>query len=172
MGAFFEALSVDVWKLGFQIAKFLILLFLLNRFLFKPVLARLDERGAKISQGLEDSAAAARDRELARAEREAAVAEARKEAAEMIARSTKMAEDTRNEILASARSEAEKVTQRAREEITAEKDRAMGELRTHVAELALAAASAIVRKEMDGATQRRLVEDFLAEARPDTKAKS
>ena len=172
MGAFFEAFSVDVWKLGFQIANFLILLFLLNRFLFKPVLARLDERGAKIGQGLEDAAAAARDRELARAEREAAVAEARKEAAEMIARSTKMAEDTRNEILASARSEAEKVTQRAREEITAEKDRAMGELRTHVAELALAAASALVRKEMDGATQRRLVEDFLAEARPDTKAKS
>lgn len=172
MGAFFEAFSVDIWKLGFQIANFLILLYLLNRFLFKPVLARLDERGAKISKGLEDAEAAARDRELARAEREAAVAEARKEAAEMVARSTKLAEDTRNEIVAAARSEAEKVTQRAREEITAEKDKAMGELRSHVAELALAAASALVRQEMDGATQRRLVQDFLAEARPDTKAQS
>ena len=78
MGAFFEAFSVDVWKLGFQIVNFLILLYLLNRFLFKPVLARLDERGAKISQGLEDAEAAARDRELARAEREAALSEARK----------------------------------------------------------------------------------------------
>ena len=42
--------------------------------------ALLDERGAKISKGLEDAEAAARDRELARAEREAAVDEARKEA--------------------------------------------------------------------------------------------
>jgi F-type H+-transporting ATPase subunit b len=175
MGAFFEAFSVDVWKLGFQIVNFLILLYLLNRFLFKPVLARLDERGAKISQGLEDAEAAARDRELARAEREAALSEARKEAAEMIARSTKIAEDSRNEILGAARTEAEKVTQRAREEITAEKEKAMGELRTHVAELALSAASALVRKDMDGATQRRLVEEFLAEATPaalDARAKN
>jgi F-type H+-transporting ATPase subunit b len=176
MGEFFGAFGVDVWKLAFQVINFLILLFLLNRFLFKPVLARLDERSSKISKGLEDAETAARDRELARAEREAAVAEARKEAQEMIARATKIAEDSRHEIVAEARSEAEKVTQRAREEITAEKDKAMGELRSHVAELALAAASALVRKEMDTATQRRLVDDFLAEARPDvastTKAKN
>src|SRR5918995_4566469 len=101
MGAFFEAFSVDVWKLAFQIVNFLILLYLLNRFLFKPVLARLDERNSKIGKGLEDAEAAARDRELARAEREAAVEEARKEAQEMIARATKIAEDSRNEILTS-----------------------------------------------------------------------
>jgi diguanylate cyclase (GGDEF)-like protein len=65
MGEFFEAFGVDIWKLGFQIANFLILLYLLNRFLFKPVLARLDERSAKISKGLEDAEAAARDREQA-----------------------------------------------------------------------------------------------------------
>ena len=167
MGAFFEAFSVDVWKLGFQIVNFLILLYLLNRFLFKPVLARLDERGAKISQGLEDAEAAARDRELARAERDAALSEARKEAAEMIARSTKIAEDSRNEILGAARTEAEKVTQRAREEITAEKDRAMAELRGSVADLALEAASRLMRTEMDSPTQRRLVEEFLAEVPAD-----
>jgi F-type H+-transporting ATPase subunit a len=55
MGAFFEAFSVDFLKLGFQVINFLILLFLLNRFLFKPILARLDDRSAKISKGLEDS---------------------------------------------------------------------------------------------------------------------
>ncbi len=51
----------------------------------------------------------------------------------------------------------------------------MGELRTHVAELALSAASALVRKDMDGSTQRRLVEEFLAEATPgalDARAKN
>ena len=53
MGAFFEAFQVDAWKLAFQIINFLILLYLLNRFLFKPVLARLDERSSKISKGLE-----------------------------------------------------------------------------------------------------------------------
>jgi F-type H+-transporting ATPase subunit b len=172
MGAFFEAFSVDVWKLAFQVINFLILLYLLNRFLFKPVLARLDERSAKIGKGLEDAEVAARDRELARAEREAAVAEARKEANEMIARANKIAEDTRNEILTTARAEAEKVSTRAREEIVAEKDKAMAEIRGQVAELALAAAGKLVRRQMDDPTQRRLVEEFLAEVEPAKPARS
>lgn len=172
MGAFFEAFSVDVWKLGFQVINFVLLLFVLNRFLFKPVMARLDERGAKISKGLEDAASAARDRELAQAEREAAVSEARSEAQAMIARASKIAEDSRNEIVAAAREEAEKVTARAREEIVAEKEKAVAEIRSQVADLALMAAGRLVRSEMDGPTQRRLVEDFLAEVRPDRKARS
>ena len=159
MGAFFEAFSVDFLKLGFQVINFLILLFLLNRFLFKPILARLDDRSAKISKGLEDAEVAARDRELARAEREAAVAEARKEANEMIARANKIAEDTRNEILTSARTEAEK-------------DKAMAEIRGQVAELALAAAGKLIRREMDDPTQRRLVEEFLAEVQPTDASRS
>ena len=172
MGAFFEAFSVDLPKLIFQIINFLVILYLLNRFLFKSVLARLDERSTKISKGLEDAEAAARDRELARAEREAAVAEARKEANEMIARANKIAEDTRNEILADARAEAEKVSTRAREEIVAEKEKAMAEIRGQVAELALAAAGKLVRREMDGPTQRRLVEEFLAEVEPAKPSRS
>ena len=163
MGEFFEAFQVDGWKLTFQVINFLILLYLLNRFLFKPVLARLDERRTKISKGLEDAETAARDRELARAEREAAVSEARKEAANMLANANKIATDTRNEILGEARAEAEKVTARAREEINAEKERAMAELRAQVADLALAAAGKLVQSQMDGAAQRRLVEEFLAE---------
>ena len=51
MGEFLHAFSVDGWKLGFQIINFLILLYLLNRFLFKPVFARLDERQTTIRQG-------------------------------------------------------------------------------------------------------------------------
>lgn len=160
---FFDAFGVDLPKLLFQIANFLLLLWLLNRFLFSRVVGMLDERSSRISKGLEDAETAARDRELARAEREAAVAEARKEAAEMLASANKIATDTRNEILAEARTEAEKVTERAREEINAEKERAMADLRAQVADLALEAAAKLVRSDMNATTQRRLVEEFLAE---------
>ncbi len=168
---FFNAFGVDLPKLAFQVFNFLLLLYLLNRFLFKRVFALVDERRSRIERGLEDAEAAARDRDLARAEREAAVAEARKEAAEMLASANKIATDTRNEILAEARAEAEKVTARAREEITAEKDKAMSELRAQVADLALLAAGRLVRSEMDGPTQRRMVEEFLAEAPADGGAR-
>jgi F-type H+-transporting ATPase subunit b len=163
MTEFFDAFGVNLPALFFQIVNFLLLLYLLNRFLFKPVLARLDERGAKIGKGLEDAEVAARDRELARAEREAAVSEARKEAAALIANANKIATDTRDEILTKAREDAEKVSQRATEEINAEKEKAMAELRAQVAELALEAAGKLVRSDMNATTQRRLVEEFLAE---------
>jgi F-type H+-transporting ATPase subunit b len=171
VGSLIEAFDVNWVGLFFQVFNFLLLLYVLNRLLFKPLLARMDERSAKIERGLEDAEAAARDRELAREEREAAVNEARKEAAAMIARANKIAEDTRNEILGEARTEAEKVSARAREEITAEKDRAMAELRAEVAELALAAAGKLIRSEMDAASQRRLVEEFLAEMPSDAHPK-
>jgi F-type H+-transporting ATPase subunit b len=169
---FFNAFGVDLPKLAFQIVNFLLLLYLLNRFLFKRVLALLDERQARISKGLEDAEAAARDRELARAEREAATDEARREAQAMIVRATKIAEDSRGEIVAEAKAEAEKVTARTLEEITAQKEKAMAELRAHVADLALEAAGKLVRAQMNDATQRRLVEDFLAEVSPSDKARN
>jgi F-type H+-transporting ATPase subunit b len=170
--AFFDAFGVDVFKLAFQIINFLLILYLLNRFVFRRVLALLDERQERIAKGLEDAESAARDRELARAEREAALDEARKEAAAMIARATKIAEDSRAEIVAAARAEAEKVAARATEEITAEKQRAIAELRTQVADLALDAAGRLVKAEMNAPTQRRLVEDFLAEVSPSAKERS
>jgi F-type H+-transporting ATPase subunit b len=162
---FFQAFGVDIWKLGFQIVNFLLLLYLLNRFLFKRVLRLLDERQTKISQGLEDAETAARDRELARAEREAALAEARREAEAMVQRAAKTAEATRAEILAEAKASAEQITTRAREEISAEKDRALAEIRGEVADLALEAAGKLIGAEMDAPTQRRLVKQFLSENR-------
>src|SRR3989304_1183088 len=91
--AFFEAFGVDIWKLGFQIINFLLLMYLLNRFLFKRVIRLLDERQTRISQGLEDAESAARDRELARAggrareesaaEKDRALAEIRGEVADL-----------------------------------------------------------------------------------------
>ena len=60
---FFTAFGVDLPKLIFQVINFLLLLYLLNRFLFKRVLSILDERTARIRKGLEDAeAAAGRDR--------------------------------------------------------------------------------------------------------------
>ncbi|HEY7452302.1 MAG TPA: F0F1 ATP synthase subunit B [Candidatus Limnocylindria bacterium] len=163
--AFFEAFGVDLFKLAFQIINFLVLLWLLNRFLFKSALKRIDERQQRINQGFEDAAAAARDRELARAERETALAEARQESEALVARAAKTAEATSAEILAEARTSAEQLLARARDEIAAEKERALAEIRGEVADLALDAAGKLVEAEMDAPTQRRLVEQFLSESR-------
>jgi F-type H+-transporting ATPase subunit b len=161
MVEFFNAFGVDLFKLAFQVANFLLLLWLLNRFLFKPVLKMLDVRTDRIRQGLEDAEQARRDREQADAEHQATLAEARREANEIITRAQRVAQESREADIAATREELERIRERAATEIEAEKQRAIADLRTEVADLAIEAAGKVVRESMTGERQRRLVEEFL-----------
>ena len=75
-----------------------------------------------------------------------------------------MSEDSRARDLAATREEIDRIRERATAEIQAEKQRALGELRAEVADLALAAASKVVGESLDDERQRRLVQEFLAES--------
>ena len=73
-----------------------------------------------------------------------------------------MAQETRDADIAATREELERMRARAAAEIEAEKTRAIGELRSEVADLALAAAGRVVGETMSDDRQRRLVQEFLA----------
>ena len=91
----FNAFGVDVFKLAFQIVNFLLLLWLLNRFLFKPVVGLLDQRNERIREGLENAEQARQDRAQAEADRRSALETARNEANEILARAQRMAQENR-----------------------------------------------------------------------------
>lgn len=164
MVEFFNAFGVDVFKLAFQVANFLILLWLLNRFLFKPVMGMIDTRRERIEQGLKDAEQARHDREQADVERQAALTDARREANEIVNRAQKAAQEVRDADIRATREELERLRERAASDIEAEKQRALADLRAEVADLALEAAGKVVRETMTGERQRRLVEEFLVEA--------
>jgi F-type H+-transporting ATPase subunit b len=130
----------------------------------KSVSTMLQTRRERIEQGLKDAEQARADREHAEQERLATLSEARREANDILARAQKVAQETRDADIAATREELERLRVRASEEIAAEKQRALSELRGEVADLALAAAGKVVRETMTGDRQRRLVEEFLAEA--------
>ena len=136
----------------------------------KQVSGMLASRRERIEQGLRDAEQAKRDRESAEQERLAALAEARREANDILARAQKVAQETRDADIAATRDELSRMRERATEEITAEKQRALAELRGEVADLALQAASRVVRETMTDQRQRRLVEEFLAD--PSTSSKN
>jgi F-type H+-transporting ATPase subunit b len=152
---------------GFWIAiaavNFLFFLYVIQRVSFGPVSRMLAERRSRIEQGLKDAEQARADRENAEQERLAALSEARREANDILARAQKVAQETRDADIAATREELERLRARATDDIAAEKQRALSELRTEVADLALRAAGAVVRESMTGERQRRLVEEFLAE---------
>jgi F-type H+-transporting ATPase subunit b len=156
---------------GFQINLFWIIVQALTFLLFFAILyfvafrrigGVLEERRSAIEQGLRDAEQARKDREGAEAERIATLNEARREANDILARAQKVAQETREADMAATREELERLRTRATAEIEAEKQRAMGELRAEVADLALSAASRVVGESMTEPRQRRLVEEFLA----------
>ena len=108
---------------------FIVFFALIWTFAFKPVSRMLDDRRERIEQGLKDAEQARRDRENAEAERVATLAEARKEANDILARAQRLAQETRDADIAATREELDRMRERATNEIEAEKQRAIGELR-------------------------------------------
>jgi F-type H+-transporting ATPase subunit b len=140
---------------------------ILWKFALQPISRMLEERRARIEQGLKDAEQARLERDNAESERVATLAEARREANDILARAQKVSQETRDADIASTRAELDRMRERATGEIEAEKQRAIAELRGEVADLALAAAGRVVGESMTDQRQRRLVEEFLATAGTD-----
>jgi F-type H+-transporting ATPase subunit b len=128
-----------------------------------PVTRMLGERRARVEQGLADAEQARKDRESAESERLEAIQEARREANEIITRAQKTAQDARDADMAATKADLERLRERAAADIEAEKQRAITELRSEVADLALRAASRVVGETISSDRERRLVQEFLAE---------
>jgi F-type H+-transporting ATPase subunit b len=159
----FEALGVNWQLLLFQVFNFLILLFLLHRILYRPILRILDERRERIRTDLDEARqlreAAAQDR----AEYQRQLEQVRDESRAILDEASSVAERIRAEARRQAEEEQERALQRAREAIQRERDHAIAELRREVADLAIDAASQVIRRNLDSSEQRRLVEEVLAE---------
>jgi F-type H+-transporting ATPase subunit b len=154
--------QINFFQVIIASVNFVVFLVLMWTFAFKPVSKLLGDRRARIEQGLKDAEQARSDRESAEKERLAALGEARRESNEILARAQKVAQETRDADIAATRTELERLRSKATDEIEAEKQRALQELRSEVADLALAAAGKIVGESMTDARQRKLVEEFLA----------
>jgi F-type H+-transporting ATPase subunit b len=169
------ALGAGAEAPGFQINLFWILAQALSLLMFLAILylvafrqigSTLEDRRAKIEHGLRDAEQARKDREQAEAERAATLADARREANEILVRAQKVADESRERDLAATREELERIRARASADLESEKHRAIADLRAEVADLALRAAGRVVGETMTDERQRRLVDQFLAEATP------
>jgi F-type H+-transporting ATPase subunit b len=156
-------LQINLFWIIVSSLNFLLFLFLISRFAFGPINEILESRRRRIEQGLKDAEQARQDRENAEKERAAALQEARREANEILARAQKIAQETRDADIAATKADLERIRERAAAEIEAEKQRAITELRTEVADLALQAASKVVGETLNTERERRLVAEFLTE---------
>ena len=140
---------------------FLLVLFILAKTVWKPMLAMLEERENTIARSLDDAEKAAENARLAGEEFEAKLEEGRKEAMTIIANSKEKAEKIKNDILADAQKNAQALLVDAEKKIATEKDKAMLEIRSSVADISLQIAEKLLRQNVDNQTNRNLIEDSL-----------
>ncbi len=142
---------------------FLILLGLLSRFAWGPILSAMNAREAGIKGELENARREREDAQRLLDEHRALITLARKERAEAVEAGRRDAERLKTEILEDARKQREQQMKQAQAQISAGLRQARAELKGEAADLAILAAGKLLGKNLDDATQRRLVEDYLAD---------
>jgi F-type H+-transporting ATPase subunit b len=158
------ALTVDPYWILVSIVQFLILYWLLRRFLWGPVTRTLDDRARRIREGLDLAEAAKQERERMKQEVEQLLGQARREAAEIAERTTKAAEAAAADIKALAKTEADRIRERGRTDAEHLHDQALAQLRNEVASMVVLAASRILGREINPEQHRALIERSLEEA--------
>jgi F-type H+-transporting ATPase subunit b len=156
-------MSVDTTLFWATLVAFSVFAWILAKFAWGPLLKIVDEREKTIRDQVDSAEKAAADAKSTLAQHQELLRGAGRERDEILARATKDSEALRAELQAKARADAEQIVGRAREQILREKDQAIAELRAQVADIAVEAASRIVKSSLSAEAQRKLVDDYIQE---------
>ena len=143
------------------IAVFLVLLFLLKKFAWGPLLTALDERQAGIRKSLEDADTAKRELAEVQARASALIGQARTEADTILSEARADGTRIRQELRGAAQKEAEAITRNAQQQIQLERDRAVTEIRRQAAELSVMIASKLIRRNLTREDNAALIDEAL-----------
>ena len=138
-----------------------LLVLLLGKYAFGPLTEAVRAREQSLRDALD---AAKRDREEAAAllaTHKAQLEASRNEAQKLIADGRVVAETLRTQMLEDTKKQQDEILARAKRDIEGEKTKAIEELRREAIDLALKGASMVIEKNLDDATNRKLVDDFL-----------
>jgi F-type H+-transporting ATPase subunit b len=139
------------------ILTFLILVGLLAKFAWRPLLAALDERQSSIRKALDDARKAKQDLEGIHAESAKLLAQARSEAAEIVSRSRSDADRFREEMKDKARTEAAGLIRNAERQIELETTRALQQIRQEAVDISIGIASKLLQRNVSKEDNERLI---------------
>jgi len=161
-----DLITPQLGLLFWQTVLFLLLLFILTKFAWKPIMASLREREDSIESALRMADQAKIEMQQLKAGNEKLLAEARQERDRMMQEATVMVNQFRETEKAKAVEEANRITQQAREAIQQEKNAALAEVKNTAAQLSVDIAERILRRELaEPAAQTQLVDSYLKDVK-------
>lgn len=159
-----ELITPAIGLIFWTTVTFFILLFLLKKMAWKPILGAVSEREESINNALASAEEARKEMQNLKSDNERILKEARAERDEMMKDARLIKESMLTEAKDEAKAEAVKIIALAQATIEAEKNAAIADLRSQVAELSIGIAEKVVRKELaNDKEQTQLIEQLLKE---------
>ncbi len=144
-----------------EIITFLILLFLLYRYVYPAIRDQIQRRQSEIEQAIDEAQKTRQEARELLAEYRRQIDEARAEARQILDEARKQGEAARERARREAREEGERIIQRAREEIERERDAALRQVRSEVADMVIWTAGRVIGHELDRDEHERLISEAL-----------
>ena len=145
-----------------EIVAFLIVLFVIGKYVLPPLNRTLEERQQQIRASLAQAEEARAEADETRAQRQQILDEARQQAREVVAQANATAERLRTEAVDRAQQEHDRILAAAEDEIAAARRRAVEEVSAQLGALAMAVARQVVGREVDASAHRALIDEAVA----------
>ena len=154
--------QLDPGLFVWTILTFLLLLFVLAKFAWKPLLKMLNDREELIRSSLEDAEKAKEKLEKLNAEGEAIINQARSEAQSILSEGKAAAAKLKDETLDVAKEQAKQIASEAEKQINIEKDKAIAEIKSEVVNLSMSIAEKLINKNISPEDNKALIDESLS----------
>lgn len=153
---------IDInWTMVWEVINFLVLMWLLIRYFYKPVTEVLDKRSEKIAGDLKTAADNKEEARKLKEKYEAELGKAREKAQEIIEEAEQRSKERAVEIINNAKKEASRIQEKNLEEVQRAKEEARAQLKQEIAAMSLLVAGKYIQGQMQKEQQEKLIEKFI-----------
>lgn len=156
-------LKPDFGVLFLTVCNFLLLVYLLKKFAWGPVIGALEKREQQIESDKQTAADARKTAEELKKELDERLAQISSEAAQKMAAAVKTGETQKEQLLAQAKEQAQRLVEQATVQIQAEKEKALADVRAEIASISVLAASRVVEQDLKDDNADKIVAQVLQE---------
>lgn len=146
-----------------QLFFFLLLLFIVKKFAWGPLMNKMEERENYVAGEIDAAEKSRKEAEAAAKDAKEQLDQVRAEAQKMIEDAKSTAQKQEQEIVQAARTEADRIKNQAQQDIQNEKEKAIQAVQEQVASLSVLIASKVIEKEIDAQDQEKLINDYIKE---------
>jgi F-type H+-transporting ATPase subunit b len=156
-------LDVNPGLMIWTVITFIVLLFILKRVAWKPILTALDKRENDIKESLAQAEKAKDEAKKILEENQANLAKAEEESKKIIEQGRTYAQSLKEQLIKDSKDQAKKIVDDASSEIQRRKDAAFEELKGQIAEIAVNAAEKIIKESLDAQKSKQVIDKYLNE---------